>query len=51
MWHGGAMPRGTVVPPANFCRLVLAARVGVEGVLSAAARAFSRGENPTFQAL
>ena len=25
--HGGAVPRGTVVPPANFCLLVLAARV------------------------
>ena len=64
-WHGGAVPRGTVVPcsmvgschVARSCRGQFSAALfwrlgfGVGDVFSAAARVFPRGENPTFQAL
>jgi len=35
----------------KFCRLVLAARVWLGGVFSAAARVFPEGEKPIFQTL
>ena len=58
-WHGGTVPRGTVVPwgtgaPCHrqkFCRLILAARVWLGGIFSAAATVFPRGKKPTFQTL
>ena len=64
-WHGGAVPRSTVVPcgtmgPCHvarscpqpiFAALFWPLGFGVEGVFSAAVRAFPGGGNPTFQAL